>query len=63
MDFYEIRIVANSAMRALSSIHASDFAAVRRAKALAKEREGVEVWRAETCVYARPQPDTCHGDV
>jgi len=64
MHQYEIHIVPKSAeRRTYPCLHLNDHAAVRRAQALAKEFESVEVWREETCVYARPAEAAVHAKV
>jgi hypothetical protein len=62
MEQYEIRIQSLSAKRVVSSFQASDHAAIRRGRSLVKEGEGLEVWRAEACVYARPGREMSGAD-
>ena len=57
MDNYEIRIVKKGRPITISGPHASDFAAIRRARALAKEGDEVEVWRDLNCVYSKTSSD------
>jgi hypothetical protein len=53
MENYEIRIVKKGHKPViLAGHHISDFAAVRRAQALAKHDAEVEVWRELTCLYS-----------
>lgn len=54
MNTYEICIIAEGAKAAAiySSFHISDYAAVRRAQALASDSAMIEVWRGATCVYS-----------
>jgi hypothetical protein len=52
MENYEIRIVKKGHQAViLAGPHTSDFAAVRRAQALADTEDEVEVWRELTCLY------------
>lgn len=54
MENYEIRLVMDgSASVTYACSYVSDHAAVRRAQALTGERDAVEVWRGDACVYAR----------
>lgn len=53
MDNYEIRIVKKGHRPViLAGPHASDFAAIRRARALAQQDDEVEVWRDLDCLYS-----------
>ncbi|MCP5412100.1 MAG: hypothetical protein H6924_08190 [Alphaproteobacteria bacterium] len=53
MENYEIRIVKKGHQPVIMAGHyASDFAAIRRAQALAKHDAEVEVWRGLTCLYS-----------
>ena len=53
MEAYEIHVLSIYGKPSVYvSSHASDHAAVRRAKLLAREGDAVEVWRGETCVYS-----------
>jgi len=55
MQQYEIHVTQNDRQRrTYPCLQANDHAAVRRAQSIAKISEGLEVWRQETCVYARP---------
>jgi hypothetical protein len=57
---YEIRILSGGQpTTVLQAYQISDFAAIRRGHAMAKEDDVVEVWRDINCVYAerhRPAP-------
>jgi len=62
MQQYEIHVVQDDRQRrTYLCLQVSDHAAIRRAQAIAKISEGLEVWREETCVYARPVE--LHGNV
>jgi len=64
MQQYEIHVVQDDRQRrTYPCLQASDHAAIRRGQAIAKGSEGLEVWRAETCVYARPAPQAPYGYV
>lgn len=54
MDTYEIRIIRDGMKfpDIFSSSHISDHAAVRRAHALARNGDAIEVWRGANCVYS-----------
>jgi hypothetical protein len=53
MENYEIRIVKSGHHPVIiAGPYASDFAAVRRAQALAKQDDEVEVWRDLNCLYS-----------
>jgi hypothetical protein len=58
LDSFEIRIVKKQSQS--SVIHAcsqmNDHAAIRRARSLIEDGDGVEVWRGLDCVYAAPKP-------
>ena len=54
MEQYEIRVQSGKVSRIHSCLQLNDHAAVRRARAIAKGSEGVEIWRGETCVYVQP---------
>lgn len=61
MENYEIRIVKKGHHPVIfASPHTSDFAAVRRAQALADEEDEVEVWREQTCLYSTRSGDMGH---
>lgn len=53
MHSYEIRIINPDGRTASvhSSTHVGDFAAIRRATALADGDDVIEVWRGIVCVY------------
>lgn len=52
---YEIRILRPNAKPFLvSTTMAGDFYALKRARALAGERDGYEVWRGMKCIYRSP---------
>ncbi len=55
MDAYEIRIMRKESR--VPVVHAcsqvNDHAAIRRAKSLIEEGDGVEVWRGLECVYVQ----------
>ena len=53
MNTYEIRIfrAGIKSPDIYSSSHISDHAAVRRGRILATDKDHVEVWRGESCVY------------
>lgn len=54
MHQYEIRILhRNSRPTVVTSRFLGDFQAIRRGQAMAREDEGVEVWRGMTCLYRR----------
>lgn len=51
---YEIRVIKEGiASLTIACEHLDDHAAVRRALALSDERDALQVWRGEDCVYAR----------
>lgn len=54
MDTYEIRITRKGATspQIIKAALASAYAAIRRAVALAREGDCVEVWLGLTCVYS-----------
>lgn len=54
MDAYEIRIVKKQSRTPViyACAQASDHAAIRRAKSLIEDGDGVEVWRGLDCVFA-----------
>ena len=60
MKTYEIRVLPHQQTGAdiYSSTHMDDHAAVRRAAALAKAGESIEVWCGARCVYAGEPPGT-----
>ncbi len=64
MENYEIRIVKKGHRPVIiAGPHASDFAAVRRAQALAMQEDEVEVWRDLNCLYStRPDGAGRHTD-
>jgi hypothetical protein len=52
MENYKIRIVKNGReVTDESSKHASDYAAIRRARSLAESSDHVEVWRGGRCLF------------
>jgi hypothetical protein len=52
MKTYEIRIIRKGAGAFIyATSHASDYAAIRRAKSLAEEGDIVEVWNGLNCVF------------
>jgi hypothetical protein len=55
MHYYEIRLVRQGGPMVLSSRYASDYAAVRSARAMATSDDVVEIWRGMECIY-RDQP-------
>jgi hypothetical protein len=62
MKEYEIHVPTDtSERRVLSCIQVSDYAAIRRAQAVAGTLEGVEVWRAQNCIYAQPKAGGIDG--
>jgi hypothetical protein len=64
MQQYEIHIVQDDRQRrTYPCLQVSDHAAIRRGQAIAKGSEGLEIWRAETCVYARSALSVPHGNV
>ena len=64
MQQYEIHIVQNDRQRrTYPCLQVSDHAAIRRGQAIAKGSEGLEVWRAEVCVYSRAAPLVPHGNI
>ena len=58
MHAYEIRIVKKQSQMPViyACDQASDHAAIRRAKSLIEDGDGVEVWRGLDCVYALGVP-------
>ena len=58
MDAYEIRIVKKQSRTPMiyACSQTSDHAAIRRAKSLIEEGDGVEVWRGLDCVFALDMP-------
>ena len=58
MDTYEIRILKRRSRKPMihACIQASDHAAIRRAKSLIEEGDGVEVWRGLDCVFVQDMP-------
>ena len=57
MENYEIRIVKKGHQPVIiAGPYTSDFAAVRRAQALARQEDEVEVWRDLNCLYST-RPD------
>jgi hypothetical protein len=55
MNRYEIRILrSNNKPLVVSATMAGDFYALKRAQALAGDREGYEVWRGMKCIYRSP---------
>lgn len=55
MGVYEIRIIKDGRRPIIyACTHASDHAAIRRARSLAGETDKVEVWRGLDCIYAIP---------
>ncbi len=55
MDAYEIRIMRKETACPWSNAcsQVNDHAAIRRAKSLIEEGDGVEVWRGLECVYVQ----------
>jgi len=55
MERYELRIIeaGDPSPRIFAILQTSDFAAIRRAQALAKPGQSVEVWRDMTCIFAQ----------
>jgi hypothetical protein len=51
---YEIRILRGDKPFVVSATMAGDFYALKRAQALAGERDGYEVWRGMKCIYRSP---------
>ncbi len=52
METYQIRIVKNGRKVADEALkQASDYAAIRRARALAESSDYVEVWRGNRCLF------------
>jgi len=64
MFAYEIRFLTRNAAtaRTVATVFAGDFAAIRRARALASNGERAEVWRGADCIYADP-PHAAAGAV
>lgn len=58
MNAYEIRIVKkqNRMPVIYACAQASDHAAIRRAKSLIEDGDGVEVWRGLDCVFVLGMP-------
>ena len=58
MDAYEIRIMKKQSRTPViyACAQASDHAAIRRAKSLIEDGDGVEVWRGLDCVFALGVP-------
>ena len=58
LDAYEIRILKRRSRtpEILACFQASDHAAIRRAKSLIEEGDGVEVWRGLDCVFTLDMP-------
>lgn len=58
MDAYEIRIMKkqNRFPVVYSCSQTSDHAAIRRAKSLIEDGDGVEVWRGPDCVFVLDMP-------
>ena len=53
MDDYEIRILKEDGQQLVVEVRLmGDHAAIRRARTLATDSDGVEVWRGMTCVYS-----------
>ena len=54
MHDYQIRIVTGACRTShiFATTLPSDFAAIRRAQALARPGQGIEVWRGTECIYA-----------
>ena len=64
MQQYEIHVVQDDKQRrTYPCLQVNDHAAIRRAQAIAKRSEGLEVWRAAECVYARPAEAAFHGNL
>ena len=63
LDTYEIRILRQeqAAPVVLACTQASDHAAIRRARSLARDGDLVEVWRGLDCVYTAPPIRTKHS--
>ena len=60
LDAYEIRIIKKQSRFHViyACSQASDHAAIRRAKSLIEEGDGVEVWRGLDCVFALSEAPT-----
>ncbi len=59
MPRYETRVLDGNGRTSLTatSHQASDFAAIRSARKLCEDGEGLEVWRDEKCIYSQPARD------
>ena len=55
MSMYEIRVCGGGHARPyiFRTVQLSDFAAVRKALAVAEEDEKIEVWKGMDCIYER----------
>lgn len=59
MAHYQIRLTRKAAgPLILMADHASDFAAVRNARALARPGDGIEIWNGDRCVFSNPEAHT-----
>jgi hypothetical protein len=58
LDAYEIRITKKQSRTPMiyACSQASDHAAIRRAKSLIEQGDGVEVWRGLDCVFVLDMP-------
>ena len=58
MQIYETRIINAAGELSLVAVerHTSDFAAIRAALHLCKERETTQVWREDICIYQDNPP-------
>ena len=55
MDVYEIRIIrSQSGALIYATSQPSDLATIQRAKQIARDADGIEVWRAMDCIFSRP---------
>ena len=59
LDAYEIRIMKKQSRTPMiyACSQTSDHAAIRRAKSLIEQGDGVEVWRGLDCVFALDMPN------
>jgi hypothetical protein len=53
MQPYRIHVLARSRTQLVDIIVASDFAAVRRAKHIARPEDPLQVWRGDKCIFER----------
>jgi hypothetical protein len=58
LDAYEIRIMKKQSRTPMiyACSQTSDHAAIRRAKSLIEDGDGVEVWRGPDCVFVLDMP-------